>query len=198
MNTMNTTNQSIKVIETKKKIKDAFMQLYNEKPITKITIREISNLAKINRGTFYAYYMDIYDLLEQIENEFYSEMIHKIRYIMVQLLKEYEEISVITMIEFLSENKETLRVLLGKDNETNFIKKVKSEVKKNLKSVLKLEISNKNTEIEYILEYITNGQLGILRYWLERDMEIDLLSLSNVIKASNLQGPITYLKKIST
>lgn len=198
MNTMNTTNQSIKVIETKKKIKDAFMQLYNEKPITKITIREISNLAKINRGTFYAYYMDIYDLLEQIENEFYSEMIHKIRYIMVQLLKEYEEISVITMIEFLSENKETLRVLLGKDNETNFIKKVKSEVKKNLKSVLKLEISNNNTEIEYILEYITNGQLGILRYWLERDMEIDLLSLSNVIKASNLQGPITYLKKIST
>lgn len=198
MNTMNTTNQSIKVIETKKKIKDAFMQLYNEKPITKITIREISNLAKINRGTFYAYYMDIYDLLEQIENEFYSEMIHKIRYIMVQLLKDYEEVSVITMIEFLSENKDTLRVLLGKDNETNFIKKVKSEVKKNLKSVLKLEISNKNTEIEYILEYITNGQLGILRYWLERDMEIDLLSLSNVIKASNLQGPITYLKKIST
>ncbi len=198
MNTVNTTQQSIKVIETKRKIKDAFMQLYNEKPITKITIREISNLAKINRGTFYAYYMDIYDLLEQIENEFYSEMIHKIRYIMVQLLKEYEEISVITMIEFLSENKETLRVLLGKDNETNFIKKVKSEVKKNLKSVLKLEISNKNTEIEYILEYITNGQLGILRYWLERDMEIDLLSLSNVIKVSNLQGPITYLKKIST
>ena len=41
-------------------IKDSFIQLLKEKPITKITIKEICALADINRATFYAHYTDTY------------------------------------------------------------------------------------------------------------------------------------------
>ena len=35
----------------------------------KISIKEITELAGYNRGTFYLYYNDVYDLLDQIEEE---------------------------------------------------------------------------------------------------------------------------------
>ena len=50
-------------------LKDAFWKLYTEKSIEKISIKEITDLAGYNRGTFYLYYKDVYDIFSQIEDE---------------------------------------------------------------------------------------------------------------------------------
>lgn len=55
--------------QTKANLKDAFWKLYTEKPIEKISIKEITDLAGYNRGTFYLYYKDVYDIFSQIEDE---------------------------------------------------------------------------------------------------------------------------------
>lgn len=39
------------------------------KPVNKITVREICELAEINRSTFYAHYTDVYDLFEKVEQQ---------------------------------------------------------------------------------------------------------------------------------
>ncbi|MDE7244822.1 MAG: TetR/AcrR family transcriptional regulator [Oscillospiraceae bacterium] len=54
---------------TRKVIQDAFLQLLKEKPVAKITVKEICDMAEINRGTFYKHYQDCYDLLEKIEDD---------------------------------------------------------------------------------------------------------------------------------
>lgn len=41
--------------------------LDKKKSIAKVTVREICELAGINRSTFYAHYVDVYDLLEKVE-----------------------------------------------------------------------------------------------------------------------------------
>ena len=51
---------------TKAAIRDAFWTLYQQKPIEQITVKEVSDLAGYNRSTFYQYYKDVYDVLEQI------------------------------------------------------------------------------------------------------------------------------------
>ena len=61
--------ESRKVAETKKQIKQAFFDLYATKKIEHISIKEITDNAHLNRGTFYVYYRDIYDLLERTEDE---------------------------------------------------------------------------------------------------------------------------------
>ena len=53
-------------IKTKRAIKNAFLILRAQKPIEKITIRELAALAEISKATFYLHYQDIYDLSEQI------------------------------------------------------------------------------------------------------------------------------------
>lgn len=54
---------------TKKDIREAFLKLRAKKPIEKITIREIAELAMINKATFYRHYEDIYQLSNEIEDE---------------------------------------------------------------------------------------------------------------------------------
>lgn len=55
---------------TKKAIIDTFIELLGEKPLDKITVKDIVERCEINRGTFYYYYADIYALIEDIfENE---------------------------------------------------------------------------------------------------------------------------------
>ena len=54
---------------TRKIIKESFYTLLREKPVEKITVRELCEKAEINRSTFYKHYLDCYDLLDKIEEE---------------------------------------------------------------------------------------------------------------------------------
>ncbi|MDD2956010.1 MAG: TetR-like C-terminal domain-containing protein [Oscillospiraceae bacterium] len=51
---------------TKIAISKAFIELLNQRPIDKITVKDIVDSCEINRNTFYYYYQDIYALLEEI------------------------------------------------------------------------------------------------------------------------------------
>ncbi len=59
----------LRVQKTKNNIINAFIKLRTRKPIDKITIKELSEAAMINKATFYLHYKDIYDLSDSIEDE---------------------------------------------------------------------------------------------------------------------------------
>ena len=52
--------------QTKNAIRRAFIQLLNERPLDKISIKDIAEKGAVNRNTFYYYYADIYALVEDI------------------------------------------------------------------------------------------------------------------------------------
>lgn len=54
---------------TRRNIINAFIELRAKKPLEKITVKELSEKALINKATFYSHYKDIYDLSEQLEKE---------------------------------------------------------------------------------------------------------------------------------
>ena len=62
-------SQDIRVQKTKKAIQDALFSLLNEKPINKITIKELADTANVNRKTFYAHYNSIEGIVNEIEDE---------------------------------------------------------------------------------------------------------------------------------
>lgn len=53
---------------TKKEIISTFFKLLEQKPLSKITVKNIVEACGINRNTFYYYYKDIYDLVDDIFN----------------------------------------------------------------------------------------------------------------------------------
>ena len=52
-----------RVRRTKQLIKQSLIELMHEKPFKDITVKDITERADLNRGTFYLHYVDIYDLL---------------------------------------------------------------------------------------------------------------------------------------
>lgn len=56
-------------VRSRKLIKAALADLLQEKPLDKITVTDVVNRAEINRGTFYAHYADIPDVIHQMVEE---------------------------------------------------------------------------------------------------------------------------------
>ncbi|MCQ2517082.1 MAG: TetR/AcrR family transcriptional regulator [Saccharofermentans sp.] len=54
---------------TRRNIINAFIKLRSQKPLERITVKELSELALINKATFYSHYEDVYDLSRQLEDE---------------------------------------------------------------------------------------------------------------------------------
>ncbi|MBK3720378.1 DNA-binding transcriptional regulator EnvR [Staphylococcus arlettae] len=63
-----------RVRKTRTAIKSAFIDLLRHKDLDKITVRDITTAADVNRGTFYLHYEDKYLLLSDMENEYFAQL----------------------------------------------------------------------------------------------------------------------------
>lgn len=70
----------LRVEKTKRSIINAFLKLRSQKPLEKITVKELASLAEINKATFYLHYHDIYDLSETLEREVVQSTLHSIQH----------------------------------------------------------------------------------------------------------------------
>lgn len=187
--------ESQRVMETKERIRDAFFELYATKKIERISIKEITEKAQLNRGTFYVYYKDIYDLLEKTEDELIEELMDKIRALIVMILRDQNIAPFLPPIEFYKRYSKFLRVLFGANGDPNFVFKIKGIIKKTLRELFEKENIPKVENMEYVMEYISSAQIGIISYWLiENNMELPVAELGNMIKQITLYGPVGYLK----
>lgn len=59
-------------IRSKKMIHDALADLLTQKPLDKITVTDVVSRADINRGTFYAHYRDIPDVVDHLIQQTFS------------------------------------------------------------------------------------------------------------------------------
>ena len=179
--------------ETKERIKKAFIKLYKENRIEKITISQLTKEAKVYRGTFYYYYTDIYDLLEQIEESFFKEVIEDVLGVIEGILVGDIEDRAVEITEHFKKYEEIMTLFFVDKPNTTLIRRLKEAAK--CKVLMKLGIDNNNlsNEDKYILEYIASAQVGIITKWIENKRDINAVDLAKIIKKVNLFGPITSL-----
>ena len=66
---MDNQKTDLRVIRTKKAIRDTFCEMITEMDYHAITVKELTERAMINRNTFYLHYTSIDALLEELQNE---------------------------------------------------------------------------------------------------------------------------------
>ena len=59
----------MRVVKTRRAIRNALIELAEEKDVEKITVKELCELAEISNPAFYSHYGNIYDVVDEIENE---------------------------------------------------------------------------------------------------------------------------------
>lgn len=159
-----------RVRKTKKHLREGLAKLLQEKPVKSITVREISDLVDINRGTFYLHYKDIYDMMEQIQDEMFEEFnaiidAHRLTPQNATIRPMLKDIFL-----YLSDNAEMAKVFMSKNGDAFFVDRLKDVIKEkcfmNLHRVY--HIKNK-VEFDYYYSFIVSGCIGIFQLWLERD-----------------------------
>lgn len=162
--------------KTKQKITDAFFSLYEEKPIEKISIKEITSLAGCHRSTFYEYFTDIYDLLKQEEDSILQLQLQNI----ITPAKErrinlLQTSSFITPFLNLYEQKgRYLVILLGEHGDPAFARKIKSNIVSAAKEVF--DFAGDDIKSEYLLEFIASGAFASINL-MYKNKNIDLNTL---------------------
>ena len=59
---------------TRRLMKDALMELMENKPLASVSITELCSRADVNRSTFYSYYSDLLQLLKEIEDDIIGQL----------------------------------------------------------------------------------------------------------------------------
>ena len=129
-----------RVLKTKRAIRNAFAQLLSQKPLNEITVKDLSAAADINRKTFYNYYRDIHQVVDEIENEIVSAFESAIQDVDVSsdLRKSYVVFSKLTAI--ISGDLEFYGHLFGMNNDAGLIAKIMGA------TVYKIEVPGKGDD----------------------------------------------------
>ncbi|MFA9466205.1 MAG: TetR/AcrR family transcriptional regulator [Velocimicrobium sp.] len=175
-----------RISKTKNQITIALAAIAKEKSVFDISVKELTDKANINRGTFYLHYQDIYDMLEKIEIKLLEDFKTVIEN------RTFDEINgcpvplIAEFCECLSKNALMYTVLLGPNGDSKFVNKTKTIVREYWLSHWKNFIcEEKLTYFEYFLSYNSSGCIGILNSWLlngmnESPKEMSLL-VENII-----------------
>ena len=152
-----------RVRRTKKLLTHGLIQLMKEKQVQDITVRELADLVDVNRGTFYLYYRDIFDMLDSIEQELFNQVnqliaAHKGETVLTHALPVLKE-----LFHLVEENKELCQVLLGQNGDMKFLKKLSDVVQE----AFRREWLMMKKDDSYAFGAL--GFVGLLRTWLERD-----------------------------
>lgn len=163
---MNTKNNKRRR-ESVEKIEKAFVNLYQEKEISEICVSDICKITGLNRSTFYANFLDIYDLAEKVkerlENDF-SEVFTEPNYT-DGALKLFEHIKdnqlfYKTYFKLCYDIKTTVFIYDNRRAEQDF--------------------ENKN--IKYHIEFFRSGLNAVIKLWLDGGCKESPHEMAEILK----------------
>ena len=144
---------------TRKKFTDKFCELYEKKPIDRITVREITESLRYNRSTFYEYFTDIYDLRDQLNDELTDHLVSIMKKALKSDLKGDEFF--IVFRELINTQDHYARVLLFNKHDSSFVDRAVERVMQLMQEVFGVEPTNKRAE--YALRYHISGMMQLIR-----------------------------------
>ncbi len=160
-----------RVRKTRKQLCKGLTELLNEKSAKDITVRELSDLVDINRGTFYLHYKDVFDMIEQIQNEMFEDFHNVLDRHPAKSLNGKPLPMLIDVFRFVKENSDMCRVLLSKNGDISFVNRLKELVKERcLNDWMEIFNTSKSENFEYYYSFIVSGCIGLLQNWLENGL----------------------------
>lgn len=154
-----------RVRKTRALLLKGLIQLMEEKDIKDISVKELSDLVDINRGTFYLHYNDIYDMLEKIEDELFLEFNDFLDHDLAEggtLLSPYS--TLLDLFTLLDKHKDLAKVMIGNHGDLAFVNRLKRLVEERLRHLF--EISHNASNYEYYYPFIVSGCVGVIETWL--------------------------------
>ncbi len=168
---MNTPNNKRRK-NSQEKIERAFVHFLQTKEINEISVTDICKEAKLNRSTFYANYLDVYDLAEKI--------VQKIENDVFMLYQEERETKnntndFLKLFRHIKENQIFYKTYFKLNRDKHFI------IQQYDTNLSKLMYEDKF--IDYHIEFFMAGLNAIVKKWLNNDCKESPEEIDHILKS---------------
>ena len=178
--------------QTRANLVEAFWKLYCKKKIEHITVKEITDKAGYNRGTFYEYFADIYEVLEQLE----LSLLEELRKTVIQSLELGQRADLTQRLADLYDSKGNyLSVLLGENGDPQFANKIKLIMRPAL--VRAFGLSETEAHTACIFEFALSGLISTITHWYKSGKTLSSEDLVLLVRSMLMRGVLPMVRKYS-
>ena len=158
-----------RIRRTKEQLKRAMTQLLQEKSVREITVRELTERADVNRGTFYAHYSDLYDMLGQLENETLSDFEELLdRHAPEDMARDLTPL-LTEVFSFAEQHRGLMYAFFGQQTADRFLRRFSQAIyDRCLREWAGLYPLGDVSEPNYYLEFVVAGTVNLVRTWARR------------------------------
>ena len=153
---------------TRQAIMYSLLKLLQEKSIDKITVKDICELCEINRNTFYYYYSDIYQVLEELlkfETEKSLKEDQEYESFYEDFLKRYH---------LIIEYKKAVYNLYNSKNRDLILKYFQDIAEDFVEKYVYKEVKGKKLlpeDIKFIIDFYSSSMIGNIFRWMRKGMQ---------------------------
>jgi AcrR family transcriptional regulator len=176
--------------QTRENLIQAFWILYRQKRIEHISVKEITTLAGYTRSTFYEYFVDIYDVLNQLEDALLGYLKEQVLDSLGGGLND----NIIQKLGDIYDTKgEFISTLLGETGDPYFVKKLKSIFRPALIDAFRLPEEDIHTS--YIFEFGMSAIIGTIVHWYNNKKDLPSKEIVRLIRSMLAGGVVAEIKK---
>ena len=179
---------------TRQNLINAFCILAEKKPVQKITIRELVDKAGYNRATFYRYFRDIYDVLEEIEGIVLSGVKENFRRNISP--ENFKQTFLEAFKKIQREDAIYFDILLNPANQARFTEKLFSELSPIFMETFKLPPDNAKSKYLTGIYFVT--VISAIKLWISDGRKISVEELSKFLGEILSSGVLPAMKAAQT
>ncbi len=164
-------------------IRKAFIQLYEEHGIDKLSVKDICLKAEISKPLFYRYFDDKYSVLESIE----TRLLDRVAEINIALkdtpLATYRKGQPFPVFfetaEYIKSQEDYFRPLLSSRGDPQFVFRWKKQIRKDVR--VKFENDHITAyNLDVVTELFAAGIIGLYTYWFFENPELSCQEISEI------------------
>ena len=162
---------------TKRLMKEALIELLEQKELVNISVTAICEAADVHRSTFYKYYSDQADLLRDLEQDYLDQVPMP-----TQDLGQLDEDELLDettpFFDYVKRNAGVYRVLLDKSTSSNFSARL---IDRLCAKYSESGVDSGSTASRYASLYMANGTVGMLSEWVNSDFSISSREIAEMM-----------------
>jgi AcrR family transcriptional regulator len=160
-------NQDLRIVRTRKMLREAMITLAIQKGFSSVTVNDIVELAMVNRATFYRHYQDKYDLVESYLDELYAEL--NAAPAPAPRLGEPNP-RLVKLFGHIRDNAPFYRAMLGPRGYSGFAERIRRLTEATLRARWEAVEGRTRMPPPMLLSYLSHASYGALVWWLEEGM----------------------------
>ncbi|MCR8646005.1 TetR family transcriptional regulator C-terminal domain-containing protein [Paenibacillus sp. N1-5-1-14] len=176
-----------RILRTRTLLREVLLDLASEKPLKNITVKELTDTAGLNRGTFYLHYQGIQDFYEQFKNEI-LEQFHRIIKKLGHKLGNREPFKdppagYVRPFEFVFEQKRFFKVFLGPGGDTDLSRQLTELINQQFINAYRAEYRQTNAadipaKQQYLFAYLASAYVGTIQFWIQREFDLSPIDMA--------------------